>query len=199
MKPNVMVLDSQEGQNSNCSYASRSQTAQFREEACQTEIQLIEPLFNILDRAKKQNRMLSASSQDIHKNYIKFIQNKIILNKSGQSQKNFSTEASLSTAFAQGVTYANKTNKELSHASNFMTQAQTVDSRARGGLVPDDADQDCKKHNFGFMAQNDMTNSSQFSELGFTGGAAAGPKGAHQGRNPPYPHSYTKFKQAYKS
>jgi len=65
-------------------------------------------------------------------------------------------------------------------------------------------------HNFGFMAQNDMTNSSQFSELGFTGGLTAGPKGGSRSpfgqqfhhdevRNPPYPPSYTKFKQAYKS
>ena len=64
--------------------------------------------------------MLSSSNQEIHKNYIKFIQNKIILDKGGQSHKNFSTEASLSTAFAQGVTYANKTNKERSNVSNYM-------------------------------------------------------------------------------
>ena len=31
-------------------------------------------------------------------------------------------------------------------------------------------------HNFGFMTQNDMTTSSQFSELGFTGGVSAGGK-----------------------
>ena len=111
--PHVMILDSNEN--------SRDQNSvHFKEEACQTEIQLIEPLFNILDKAKMQNKMLSDSNQDNHKNYIKFIQNKIISNKSGQSQKNISTDASLSTAFAQGVTFANKTNREqISHASNI--------------------------------------------------------------------------------
>ena len=51
--------------------------------ACQTEIQLIEPLFNLLDKVKKQNKILSQSSQEVHQGYMKFIQNRIIQNKGG--------------------------------------------------------------------------------------------------------------------
>ena len=68
--------------------------------------------------------MLHSSNKEIHNSYIKFIQNKIILGKSGQSHRHLGNdEASLSTAFAQGVTYANKTNRELSNVSDIMTQA----------------------------------------------------------------------------
>ena len=82
-----------------------------------------------------------------------------------------------------------------------MTQAQTIGSPSKGETMSESVKQDYKKHNFGFMTQNDMTTSSQFSELGFsgTGGVTVGSKLNHSGRSPPYPPSYQKFKQAYKS
>ena len=57
IKPHVIVVDSNEGKLSpHSSYqdqVSPGLEGQYKEEGCQTEIQLIEPLFNILNKAKK--------------------------------------------------------------------------------------------------------------------------------------------------